>query len=369
MLPELSPPLENSQTVKMMAVLEQWEASGLHTNNNEKYFWLLLFKLGLDAAVFYACCPKQYTFFLNVSSLSIVVADFLLTFFMGAVWFLGIEGSFASACLLLGKASATYEVLPLPMVGLGLIDYCFHDNLLINNTALSKLLKNVILTMLVWMTALTYSFGFFHSEPIQLSYVTEVKVLVCKVEESTAITVIVLGLFTVTFFMMLPFCSRIPQWVKEADKIYEARELQEKTTSDLFFTSNWTHGSETNGKEEEQLPEKKFWMRPPLWSSLLLGFLIFWMPYLVVTISCLLCGFAVPAYISVNLLWLECTNSFLVGLIFWVKSNIRGPYIYLPENVCSWQIYWQLSKGTAQPEAAIAVLNPTQVNKKDLLDV
>lgn len=353
-----------------MAVLEQWEDSGLHTNNNEKYFWLLLFKLGLDAAVFYACCPKQYTFFLNVSSLSIVVADFLLTFFMGAVWLLGTEGSFASACLLLGKASAAYGVLPLPMVGLGLIDYCFHDTFLINHTALSKLLKNVILTMLVWTTALIYSLGFFHSEPTRLSYryMTAIKVLVCKVEESTAITVIILGLFTVTFFMMLPFCSRIPQWVKEADKIYEAREEQAKTTSDLFFTSTWTHAPETNGKEE-QLPEKQVWTRPPLWSSLLLGFLIFWMPYLVVTVSCLLCGFAVPAYISVNLLWLECTNSFLVGLIFWLKSNIRGPYIHLPENVCSWQIYWQLSKGTAQSEAPIAVLNPTHVNKKALLYV
>lgn len=369
MLPDLFPSLEHSQPVKMMAVLEQWEmASGRHTNNNEKYFWLLLFKFGLDVAVFYACCPKRFTFFLSVCSTSIVLADFLLTVFMGIVWLLGAEGSFSSACLLLGKASATYGVLPLPVIFLGFLDYCLHDTCLGNHSDLCKLLKNVILTVLVWLGALGYAFGLFHSEPVQLDYTTGIKVLVCKVEESMSITAVILGLFSVTFITMLPFCSRIPQWVKEADKIYAAQEERKKITSDLFLSSTWTQKLETNSKEEKH-SKRSVGSPPPLWFSLMLGFLLFWMPYLVVTVSCLLCGFAVPAYISVNLLWLECTNSFLVGLIFWVKSKIRGPYIHLPENVCSWQIYWHLSKGTTEFDLPIAVLSPSQADKKALLYV
>uniref|UniRef100_A0A3Q3A8M7 Uncharacterized protein n=1 Tax=Kryptolebias marmoratus TaxID=37003 RepID=A0A3Q3A8M7_KRYMA len=311
MLPALPVSSEYSQTVKMLAVLEQWEsASGLHINNNEKYFWLLFIKLALDVAVFYACSPKRYIFFFSVCSLSIVLADFLLTFFMGIVWFLGAEGP--STCFLLGRASAVYGVIPLPMMFLGFLDYCLQDTCLGNRSVLCKLLKNAILTVLVWMAAFAYSFGFFHSELAQLDTMSGTKAMVCKVEKSTAVTVIILGLFSVTFLSMLPFCSGISQW-------------------------------------------KKVCLRPPLWFSLMLGFLIFWMPYLVVTVSCLLCGFAVPAHISVNLLWLECTNSFLAGLTFWVKSKIRGPYVHLPDNVCSWQIYWHLSKGTIQPDVPIAV--------------
>ncbi|XP_017268796.2 probable G-protein coupled receptor 160, partial [Kryptolebias marmoratus] len=245
---------------------------------------------------------------------------------------------------------------------------CLQDTCLGNRSVLCKLLKNAILTVLVWMAAFAYSFGFFHSELAQLDTMSGTKAMVCKVEKSTAVTVIILGLFSVTFLSMLPFCSGISQWVKEADQIYETLEEKQKMTSDLPFTSTWSPNFETTSKEEKPL-EKKVCLRPPLWFSLMLGFLIFWMPYLVVTVSCLLCGFAVPAHISVNLLWLECTNSFLAGLTFWVKSKIRGPYVHLPDNVCSWQIYWHLSKGTIQPDVPIAVLNPTKTNRNALLFV
>ncbi|KAF7209512.1 probable G-protein coupled receptor 160 [Nothobranchius furzeri] len=362
MLPEFPLLWENCQTVKMLAVLEKWEAGSCHHSNNvAKYFFLLLFKLLLDTAVLYTCRPKRFIHFLNVCSLSIVIADFLLTVSMGVAWIVGGERSFVSACFLLANASVTYGAIPLPMICLGLIDYCLEETCMSKHTACYKLLRNVIFTLLVWIIALVHSFSSFHEKPVLLDYIPGKKTLVCKVEESTMITVVILGLFFLTFFTTLPFCSRIPMWVKEADKIYEAREKQENTKSDLFLTSDWKYDMETFKGEEKHL--ENIGSLPPLWFSLMLGFMLFWMPYLIVILSCLLSGFAVPAHISVNLLWLECTNSFMVGLLFWVKSKTKGPHNHLPENVCSWHIYWHLSKGTAQPRLPIALFNPSQAKR------
>uniref|UniRef100_A0A8C6PY60 G protein-coupled receptor 160 n=1 Tax=Nothobranchius furzeri TaxID=105023 RepID=A0A8C6PY60_NOTFU len=273
-----------------------------HSNNVAKYFFLLLFKLLLDTAVLYTCRPKRFIHFLNVCSLSIVIADFLLTVSMGVAWIVGGERSFVSACFLLANASVTYGAIPLPMICLGLIDYCLEETCMSKHTACYKLLRNVIFTLLVWIIALVHSFSSFHEKPVLLDYIPGKKTLVCKVEESTMITVVILGLFFLTFF-----------------------------TTDLFLTSDWKYDMETFKGEEKHL--ENIGSLPPLWFSLMLGFMLFWMPYLIVILSCLLSGFAVPAHISVNLLWLECTNSFMVGLLFWVKSKTKGPHNHLPENV------------------------------------
>lgn len=58
-----------------------------------------------------------------------------------------------------------------------------------------------------------------------------------------------------------------------------------------------------------------------LYVSLTFGFSKTCASYLVMCIACELLGLAVPAYISINLLWLECANSVLVGLVFWLKSD------------------------------------------------
>ncbi|KAM6924406.1 uncharacterized protein FYW49_004645 [Xenentodon cancila] len=339
----------------MLAILEQWEdVSGYHTNNIGKYFLLLLFKSGLDMVVFYLCSQKRYTYFLSVCRLSIVLADLLMTFLMAAVWFLGAERSFMSPCYLLANASAIYRGLPLPMLCLGLLDYCSEETCLRNQTAFSKRFRNVVLTLLVWIYSVNSSFGSVTAKQVELDY-SGGKALVCEVEESTLITVFILGLFTASLFTLLPFWSAIPQWVREADKIYEAREAQENKRSDLFFTQSAERKCTGNNYQEENIS-----LRPPMCFSLTLAFLMFWMPYLAVSVACLICGLAVPAYISVNLMWLECANSLLVGVAFWIKSKTQGPYSNPPENMCSWQVYWHLSRGVRQPQLSVAAFNPSE---------
>uniref|UniRef100_A0A3B4VDH0 Uncharacterized protein n=1 Tax=Seriola dumerili TaxID=41447 RepID=A0A3B4VDH0_SERDU len=208
------------------------------------------------------------------------------------------------SCLFLAHTSATFGALTLPMMCLGLLDYCIEDTNIGRQSTFCKFLRNMVLTLLVWTQAVIYS-----------------------LKESTLVPYFILGLFTTVFFTMLPFCSRITQWVKEADRISELREEQENQGSDLFIS---TPSTETKSSKEYYLETTQ--PRPPLWFSLTLGFTTIWMPYLIVSVACLVLGYGVPAYISVNLLWLECTNSLLVVVVLWLKSKWLGPYSQLPEN-------------------------------------
>lgn len=357
---------ETGDTIKMLAIIEQWEnGSGCHTDNTVKYLYLMLLKLGLDTVVFYLCCRTLYTSFLNMCGLSIVLADLGMTFLMGTAVFLGAERSLVSPCFLLSNASVTYGALPLPMMVLGLLDYCFEDTCLGNQSALCKFLRNTVLTLLVWMLAVIYSFGSVKAELLELDYATGIKALVCNVEESTLITYLSVGLFTAVFCTTLPFWSSIPQWVKEADRMSEEREEQDNQRSDLFASTNCTK-TKSGG---ENYPEKTTRPQLPLWISLILGFGTFWMPYLAVSVACLFFGFGVPAYITVNILWLECTNSLVMGMVFWAKSKTLGPYSHLPENVCLWKVYWHLSQGTEQQQLPVAVFNPSKGRRNRLLNV
>ncbi|XP_026224468.1 probable G-protein coupled receptor 160 [Anabas testudineus] len=358
MLPELSPSLETSHDTKMLAIIKQWqEGFPCQTINTDKYLFLILLKLVLDTVAFCLCCRKFYTSFLSMCSLSIVIADAVMAFGVAAMWFEGAERSLASLCFLLANASAIYGALPLPMMCLGLLDYGLGNTLNVNQTDICKHLRNVVLTLLVWIQAFIYAFSSVKAELIELDYVMGIKALVCAVEESAMINYFVLVLFSILIFSILPFWSRIPQWVKEADRLHEVREEQENHRSDILFIS--TTYSETQSGGDIYLYES-IKPRPPLWFSLTLGFGIFWMPYLIVTVACLTYGFGVPAYVTVNLLWLECTNSLLLGVIFWIKSKTLGPYINQPENVCLWHVYWHLSKGTQEQQLHIAESNPAK---------
>uniref|UniRef100_A0A3B5BBT3 Uncharacterized protein n=1 Tax=Stegastes partitus TaxID=144197 RepID=A0A3B5BBT3_9TELE len=270
---------EANHSVKMLAILEQWDqASGFHTDYSEKYFFLLLFKCGMDAVVYYVWCRTHYKSLLSMCSLSIALADFVMLLYMATMWFLGVEMSVVSPCFFLANAAATYAALPLPMMVLGLLDYCLEDTCVSNHRTSCKLLRNAVLTLLVWVLAVRYSLTSVSAEPMELHDKTGVSALV-----------------------------------------------------DLFVTS--TPCMEAKSSEGNYL-EENIKQRPPLWFSLTLGFGVFWMPYLALCVACLVLGFAVPAYISVNLLLLECANSLLIGVVFWVKSKTRGPYSHLPENVC-----------------------------------
>ncbi|XP_068454514.1 probable G-protein coupled receptor 160 [Clinocottus analis] len=350
----------------MMGIVAQKDVtSGCHTDNVNQYVVLVVLKMGLDATVLYMCCRKRYTSFLNMCSLSMVLADFVMVLAFSIVLFLGPDRYLMSLCFVLGHASAMYKALPLPMICMVLSDYCLEATRLGKQSARLKILRHTASILLVWILAVIYSFGSVKSDLIKMDFLEGLSALVCEVQESTLISYFTLGLFLAVICSMLPFWSMIPQWVREADRLSVGREKRENQR-DLWSTPTNCKCMETKGIEEKPMEETIY--SPPLWFSIILGFSLFWMPYLTVSVVGILMDFGVPAYITVNLLWLECTNSFLTGVMFWAKSNTEGPY-RLPENVCDWPIYWHLSKGSQQQMFSPAVFDPSNEKRHILLCV
>lgn len=344
----------------MLAVLDQAEAaSGLHTHNADKFLQLMLFKLLLDAAAFYLCSQKSYVYIFTACSLSIVVADVVLTCALAGVWLLGADGSPVALCLLLATASATYGALPLPAMLLGLLDYCAHNSYLCSHGISCRYLRNAALISLGWLLAFIHARGSVKAEARELSR-PQLRALVCEVAESTPVSLFGLIVFAALLCAILPFLPRLPRWVREADRLSQVREEQKSHSSDLFIAAT---GGE---RQKQQDVGRRSWERPPLWISLTLGFGTFWLPYLTISTICLLLDLGVPSYITVNVLWLECANSFLMGLVFWIRSSKEGPYSQLPDNVCLWNVYWHLSNGTRDQGLPIAVFNPSKVKRSSL---
>lgn len=346
-------------TVKMLAIIEQWTVDSCHRDNTAQYLLLVLLKAGMDAAVLYLCRPKFYTSFISICSLSIFLADMVMLSFL---CFLEATRSPVSLCFLLAYASATYAALPLPVICFSLLDYILGDDCISNQRASCKALRNISLTILVWTFAAIYSSESAMTELMELEYLSGMKVLVCEVQESTLITYFVVGGFIAVFATLLPFWSKTLRWLKEAERLsHQREECQEYRRSDLLLTS--TRYTETKNGEfllETVQP------RPPLWISLILCFSSVWIFYLLISMVCLFFGFGVPAYLTVNLPWLECTNSLIMGVLFWVKSDTQGPYSHLPENVCLWHVYWHLSKGTQLQQLPVAVFNPSKEKRNTL---
>ncbi|XP_029362943.1 probable G-protein coupled receptor 160 [Echeneis naucrates] len=357
--PQPEVPETTSHSLTMLAIMHQWtEGSDWNVDYIGKHLGLLLSKMGLDMMIFPLCYRKLQNSFLSMCSVSIILADMLLAFCMAAVWFLGTERFPMSPCFLLAHASGALKVLQLPFLCLGLLDYCLEDTSFGKRTGFCKSLRNMFLTILIWVLAVVYSVFSVKGELIQLDYMTGSKTAMCIVEELTVIPYFQLVLLTTVIFSMLPFWSSIPKWVKEAERLSELREKQETKRGDLLISKSFL---------ETECLEDITWARPPLWFSLTLAFAVTWMPYLAVSVACLVLGFTVPTYISVNLLWLESTNSLLMGLVFWVKSKSLGPHSHLPENVCSWKIYWHLSKEVR--ELCVGVLNPSTTKSNNLFYV
>lgn len=353
-----------TRAIEMFAIVEQWEAGvSCHTDIADKYVLLMLFKLGLDMTTFCLCSRKSFPSILSMCSLSIVLADLATVSTLATVWFLGPEETPVPLCSLLAIASTTYEALPMPMAFLGFLNYCLCDTCQHKRGTSWKKLRDALLTLLVWITALIYSFCFTKAEMVELDVKPKTKGLVCQVKESTAVTCFIFISFTVVLCAALPYLSSIPQWLEEADQLSEKREDKDNQTSDFLVVSS----KHTETKLSVEYLEKID--RPPMWLSLMLGFAVFWMPYLSTSAICLFFGFGVPAYINVSVPWLECTNSLLMGVVFWANSDLHGPYCNLPENVCSWHVYWHLSKGTGQQQLPIAVFNLSKAKRKTLFYV
>uniref|UniRef100_A0A672YUE0 Uncharacterized protein n=1 Tax=Sphaeramia orbicularis TaxID=375764 RepID=A0A672YUE0_9TELE len=281
---------------------------------------LMLLKTGMDAGVLYLCCRKLYTNFLSMSNLSIFLADVIMLFSMAVVLSLKAEYSHFSLCFILAFFSATYAALPLPTMCLLLLDYCLEDTCSGKQSALGKCLRNLTMTLLLWTVVVIYSIGSVTPELMELEYNTGSKAVVCEIYESRAVNYFTVGLFSALILALLPCWQMIPQWISETKS----------------FVADPT------------IPQ------PPLWLSLTLGFAVFWIPYLTVSVACQLFGFGVPPYITVNLLWVQFCMikttccSFRVLYNFCGAKQIPHPSLYIMKLKC---VFFPLTVERAYIEA------------------
>ncbi|XP_037336556.2 probable G-protein coupled receptor 160 [Pungitius pungitius] len=345
----------------MLAIIEERTVeSGYHTNT-DKYLLIMLLKLGLDAAVLSLCFQRLHTSFISMCGLSIVLADSVMVIFVSRLYFLQPETCLVSLCFLLTNVSVIFDALTLPIVCLCLLDCYLEGTSLGKQSNASKFLRHTALTLLLWVIAILSSFGSVNSDTSELNLEDGLSATVCEVRESTLVNFFILGGFSVTTCTLLPFWSRIPRWVRESDRLSQNAKIQK---SDLRFSTN---GPDTCVIEENPL-EETVDPRPPLWLSTILGFSLMWMPYLTMSVVFLLLTIGLPAYTTVNLLWLECTNSLVMGVMFWAKSDTQGPYSP-PGNMCLWSIFWHLSKGTQRQPFLATVFNASREKMHTLLHV
>ncbi|XP_020785428.1 probable G-protein coupled receptor 160 [Boleophthalmus pectinirostris] len=335
----------------MLAIIEQTDYEhNCYMDNTRQFILLMLLKVFMDGSAMYLCCFRPLLSFFNMCSVSIVLVDLVLTVSMIATLWLDVQMTHMAMCSIMANFSAAYSALPVPLVCLAILDYYLED--ICAGRKYIKLVRNPVLIILMWSIAGLYAHVTVDATLLEQS--RNIKYIVCEIKESKAVTYSIVGLTTVMFITLLPFLSLIPHWVKEADRISEAREeIAERRTSDLMI--------DING-EDTKCTKKEFAMpRPPMCISLLICFGVFWIPYLTVTTLCVMFEFGIPAYIGVNLLWVQCVNSLLAGVVFWVRSDIMMPYSSQPENVCLWQAYWHLSTGTEDHHQLFAtIFNPSK---------
>lgn len=340
----------------MMAIIEQGDSKqGCYTDNTAQFYILILLKVCLDFGALFLCYVKPLRSFLNMCSVSIVLVDHILIACMTTLW-MDVHRSHAALCFIMAHFSAAYAAVPVPMLCLAILDYYLQDTWA--GREYIKMVRNTVLMLLTWVIAGIYSYSTIDATLLEQK--RNVRYLLCEIQESKVVAYSVVAVSTLMVCAMLPYWSLIPQWLKEANRISEAREeLVESKKSDLIITKTVT-------PEEDIKPTKEdFAMpRPPMHISLILGFGVFWITYLAATTLCVVFDFGIPAYINVNLLWVQCVNSLLAGTVFWLRSDTERPYSSLPENVCLWQAYWQLSTGTEAHQQQPATMSKPSKGKK-----
>uniref|UniRef100_A0A672PD56 Si:dkeyp-100a1.6 n=1 Tax=Sinocyclocheilus grahami TaxID=75366 RepID=A0A672PD56_SINGR len=254
-----------------------------------QYLLILCSKVALNTFVLSFWRHSILKSLVGLCSVSMYVADMLLVSAVTGAWlFREHLPTSTSMCFILAHGSTVYALLPLPILIAGALDYASYPHLDVSSSSRRRAVCYCTVVVLLWAFACCYTYNYTDTQPMEI-YKDNARVLVCRVHGST-----------VAFQF----------------------SMQISIAVGLILLS------------------------PPLFVRLTLGFALNWIPYLLMCLVCAFLGFVVPAYASVNLLWMACANSVLVGIAFWFRSARTGPLRTFPDDTCLWNIYWHLSKGT-----------------------
>ncbi|KTF88333.1 hypothetical protein cypCar_00002184 [Cyprinus carpio] len=319
----------------MMAII--W-SPGVNENfpHDETLHYLLILcsKVALNTFVLSFWRHSILKSLLGLCSVSMYVADVLLVSAVTGAWlFKEHLPTTTSMCFILAHGSAVYALLPLPILIAGALDYTSYPHLDVSSSSWRRSVCYCTVVVLLWAFACCYTYNYTDTQPMEI-YKDNARLLVCRVHGSTVVFQFSMQISISVGLILLFYFKTTIGWIRKANKLKNTAFALEK---DQLLPYNQV-GEGGNSETQES--------SPPLFVSLTLGFALNWIPYLLMCLVCAFLGFVVPAYASVNLLWMACANSLLVGIAFWFRSARTGPLRKFPDDTCLWNIYWHLGKGT-----------------------
>ncbi|XP_067268607.1 probable G-protein coupled receptor 160 [Pseudorasbora parva] len=347
--------LHSSSEIMMAVIWSQGKNENFPYDETLQYLLILCTKVALNTLVVSFWRHSILKSLMGLCSVSIYVADVLLVCVVSSAWLLKEHlPTSTSMCFILAHGSAVYTLLPLLILIAGAFDYASYPNLDITRSSRSRVVSYLLLVVLMWASAFVFTYHYTDTQPIEFDK-GKLRMLVCRVHGSTVVFQFSMQISIVVGLILLLNFKKLIGWIRRANKLAELRNTAFDPDPDFSYSQFGECG-------KSEIQESS----PPLFVSLTLGFALNWMPYLLMCLTCTLLGFLVPAYVSVNLLWMACANSVLVGIAYWFKSDRIGPYSKFPDDTCFWNIYWDLSKGTSTVDTKLPTRLYIMVHKPNM---
>ncbi|XP_015192549.2 probable G-protein coupled receptor 160 [Lepisosteus oculatus] len=337
----------------MMAILKtKWhKEDSVLEDNTLQFVAVLLFKVALNALVTMSSFKSMRKSFMGFFCMSLFIADVALLCGLATVWLIGdFVDTPQSLCYILAHASTAYRQLPLPVLLLGTLDYARSLRSHPYPMSWRRAILYIAEMLLVWALAMCYAYRHTNATVLVGTFRQGQNALFCPVLDSKVIIYFCIGTTLGSCGITLYFWRQLPRVFRtfySLDLFKEAPEDQ--LHSDLAFSYRKLSQEEEelveDGKNHAQsVAEQKEMQGPPLLLSITFVFTINWIAFLMINIICTLLDFAIPSYMNVNLLWMLCANSFLIGVVSWVKRRHLGTLSNPPDDICNWSAFWRISR-------------------------
>ncbi|XP_064421366.1 probable G-protein coupled receptor 160 [Latimeria chalumnae] len=319
-------------------------------DNIHWYLYLFLAKVVANCAILLLVQKTLLKSLVGFFCLSLFLADLCLFLTVVNIWSrAGSPKQPPALCSVLELSSRVYSTVPLPVCALGAIDY--YLNLCRCRLPLSccAVLLYVAQVLLVWAGALVFS--------IQMPLVgvkehrldTNVLLLLCPVQNSMLVNFYGFALVALLPLIVLFFWKDLVSFIKlQTSRLQETTDATETLLLQGRTSSRTAREIHPAGHTLSEMGERAVYRRAQ-WKSFLLFritacFVLGWFSMFGVYLLACFYQVEVPSYIGFNLLWLLCLNSFLIGGMYWLKEEVLQPVVDLPDSVCCWGWFLQLSE-------------------------
>ncbi|KAL4622566.1 putative G-protein coupled receptor 160 isoform X1 [Arapaima gigas] len=329
-------------SVRMVSILGMWEGhGGPRQDNTLQSMFTLFLKVVLNMLTAIHCSRNLQKSFMGLSAISLFLADCLLLVGMMIIWILTDHINTEDAeCFILAHASTIYSMLPLPILLLGILDHFTSHPM-----SAFKMLSCSMQVLAIW--ALTCLYSYFITNTGVSEHWYDRRYQLCTVQESFIVMYFCSGLSLVIVCILLLYYQEAFSWVKNT---YEhSTSLPALFQSDLHFTYMKLRDTPEEDLASFKLEDKQA-RQATLLLSLILGFSANWAPFLFFTTAFWFLGFSAPSFVSVNILWLLCANSMVVGVAFRFRKEGSGLYTTDADGICDWKLYWKVSHQGSFPQ-------------------